>query len=107
MTEPKRFKDEEELSDMLGSAENAANAPLKEKKGVLARFRSFLSARKEPKTVKKPPDSAPAEMSPGDLKKLNEFLGSIETQLDRVDEQNKSLLAQLSVLKANNETLIG
>ena len=86
------------------------NAPPKEKKSVFARFRAFLFEKQveaeEPREMTKNANTPVSDTSTDDLKKFNAFLGTIENQLGRVDEQNKSLLEQLSVLKSNNETLV-
>ena len=41
-----------------------------------------------------------------DTRKLNQYLGAIESQLDKMDEQNQILLFHLSTVKENNEALL-
>ena len=83
-----------------------------EKKGLLARFKAFVAGKFEKKPTEtddffaKTHGGTTSAHESGDIKKFNEFLGNIEAQLERVDEQNRSLLEQLSLLKSNNETLI-
>jgi len=81
--------------------------PKKQKKGVFARFKAFLFDKIEPTEQEKgAPHKKGAKADSDTIEKLNEFMGNIETQRDRVDVQNKSLLEQVSVLKTNNETLL-
>ena len=92
----------DEIAELVDAANEAANeadttAPA-EKKTLFARFQSFLSGRKEKIAAKK--------VATADVRQINEFFGTIEAQLDKVDGQNKSLLEQLSMLKINNETLV-
>ncbi|MCL2796542.1 MAG: hypothetical protein FWD58_00585 [Firmicutes bacterium] len=107
------------MQDFYDNQDDFEEEPVKEKKGLFARFRSFISGKKEPKESKEPKepkeqkDSKRAATLPeapkadtDSIAKFNDFLGSIETQLGRVDEQNKSLLGQVSVLKSNNEILL-
>ena len=106
--------------------------PLHEKKGVFARFRDYIASRKEvaqkaaeiraaekaEKAASKTASKATgkqtlgasvktlAETNADDMRKFGEFLGAIETQLDKVEEQNENLIKQLSTLEKNNNMLL-
>ena len=77
-------------------------------------WRAYLFNRKAEKDFRK--ENEPAdddedirqknEKSAKDTRKLNEYLGAIECQLDKMDEQNKILLFHLSTVKENNEALL-
>ena len=76
-------------------------------------WRAYLSGRKAKKALRKESKEAEttgAEESGDDVghdpRKLNEYLGAIESQLGRMDEQNKILLFHLSTVKENNEALL-
>ncbi len=93
-----------------GGAENAGNKNGKEKKkGAISRFRAFLFNRGAEKTFQKENAAAlpvNGEKAAKETRKLNEYLDAIETQLDKMDEQNKILLFHLSTVKENNEALL-
>jgi len=84
----------------------------KSKKGPVARFKSYLFNRKGEKAVRR--DIAALENENGNghaekvekARKLNHYLDAIESQLDKMDEQNKILLFHLSTVKENNEALL-
>lgn len=82
------------------------------KKGVISRFRAYLFNRGTGKESRKEITdlnaaiSAKPETSAKETRKLNEYLDAIESQLDKMDEQNKILLFHLQTVKENNETLL-
>ena len=84
---------------------------VKEKK-KMSWWRAFLFNRGAEKAFKKENEESggdaqeDSDKSAKDTRKLNEYLGAIETQLDKVDEQNKILLFHLSTVKENNEALL-
>jgi len=103
------------------------NRQKEEKKGMFARLRDFIANKKEAaqkaaeeKAAEKAEKAAVkankktigssvrtlTETGSDDMRKFGEFLGAIETQLDKVEEQNESLIKQLSTLEKNNNMLL-
>ena len=101
-----------ETKDKKESAVPAENGKTEKK---MSWWRAYLFNRKAEKEFRKETESLQAdgddekqkhEKSAKDTRKLNEFLGSIESQLDKMDEQNKLLLFHLQTVKENNEALL-
>ena len=94
----------------LATTENG-NGAKEKKQGIFSRFRTFLFNRGAEKTYKKENGTTTTngdknEKTVKETRKLNEYLDAIETQLDKMDEQNKILLFHLSTVKENNEALL-
>jgi len=108
----------ETLDYELDSIDTIENSSPK-KQGKIARFKQFLFSRNtEKEYIKEQKKEAKlnkqsilsidesCEKTQKHQRRLNECLDAIETQLDKVDEQNKMLLFYLTTVKENNETLL-
>ncbi|MCL2861273.1 MAG: hypothetical protein FWE22_02565 [Firmicutes bacterium] len=93
--------------------ENMANeeeVPTK-KPSVFARFKNiFIPQKKEKDEIKDSLEKIENQKKVIEAKKgadiLSKYLEHIETQLDKVDEQNKLLIDHLATAKENNEAFI-
>jgi small-conductance mechanosensitive channel len=94
--------------------EPEAAAGKEKKQGVMSRFKTYLFNRRAEKAFLKESKrqeeslnhSADVDKPVKDNRRLNEYLGAIENQLDKMDEQNKMLLFYLTTVKDNNESLL-
>jgi len=89
-----------------------------QKQGKIAKFKQYLFNRNAEKEYMKEqkkaaklgqpvlPSTEPCEKTKKYQRRLNDYLETIESQLDKVDEQNKMLLFYLTTVKENNETLL-
>jgi len=119
----------DELLDKVEEAEKQSEYSLNEcatqkaeKKGMFERFRNFMADKKQvatakvlekqaalkPKAKKSMGSSVKtlAKTTDDDMRKFNEFLGAIEVQLDKVEEQNEQLLKTICTLEKNNDMLL-
>ena len=75
-------------------------------------WRAYLFNRKAEKEFRRETaaeaggEEEKSEKTAKDTRKLNQYLGAIESQLDKMDEQNQILLFHLSTVKENNEALL-
>jgi len=113
----------QEDTDTAGAEATETLSSKEEKKGMFARLRCYMQNRKEVASKaaleKESGKTSPpkkktvggsvrtlSEVTAEDMNKFNDFLGAIETQLDKVEGQNENLLRQISTLDKNNQLLL-